>query len=149
VRDLPYGITIIKFYDEFVTCCLAVIIPAEEPMQKLIILIGPVADTIEFSEGWPEFLHYAEEMPNFVREATIRVHANLYGDQDIRMIHELFFENQELLQQALASNPGQLAGAILQKITNGQMSLLTAEHKEDDAENLRKYREARSDAETQ
>lgn len=118
-------------------------------MQKLIILIGPVADTLEFSEGWPEFLHYAEVMPKLVREATIRVHATLYGDQELSMIHELFFVNQEDLQSALASDPGGLAGAILQKITGGQVTLLTAEHKEDDAVNLRKYREANSDVETQ
>ncbi len=118
-------------------------------MQKLIILIGPIADTLEFSEGWPDFLHHAEEMPNLVREATIRVHAKLYGDDEISMIHELFFDTQEDLQNALASPSGRLAGHILQKITNGQVTLLTAEHKEDDAENLRKYREAKSDVETQ
>lgn len=118
-------------------------------MQKLIILIGPIADTLEFSEGWPEFLHHAEEMPDLLREATVRVQASLYGDQDIHMIHELFFETQDALQRALASDPGRLAGGIVQKITCGQMTLLTAEHKEDDIENLRKYREAKSDVETQ
>ncbi len=118
-------------------------------MHKLIILIGPVADTLAFSEGWPEFLHHAEEMPGLLREATIRVQASLYGDQDIRMIHELFFETQDDLEKALAAPPGRLAGSHLQRITGGEVTLLTAEHKEDDIENLRKYRQAKSDVETQ
>ena len=118
-------------------------------MQKLIILIGPVADTLSFSEGWPEFLHHAEDMPGLIREAAIRVYASLYGDQDIRMIHELFFETQDALEQALAAPQGRLAGYLLQKITGGQVTLLTAEHKEDDIENLRKYRQAKSDADPQ
>ena len=117
-------------------------------MHKLIILIGPIADTLEFSEGWPEFLHHAEEMPGLLREATVRVQASLYGEQDIRMIHELFFESQDALENALAAPPGRLAGYILQKLTDGQMTLLAAEHKEDDIENLRKYKEGKSDAET-
>lgn len=118
-------------------------------MHKLIMLIGPVADTLEFSEGWPDFLHQAEEMPGLIREATIRVQANLYGDQDIHMIHELFFETQEALQSALTSPHGRAAGVILQKITGGQMNLLTAEHKEDDIENLRRYRQDEPDADSQ
>lgn len=118
-------------------------------MHKLIILIGPVADTPEFSEGWPEFLHHAEDMPGLLREATIRVHDTLFGNQDYRMIHELFFDSQQALQSALASPQGRLAGHILQKITAGQLHLLTAEHKEDDIENLRKYKNEAEDADSQ
>ena len=118
-------------------------------MHKLIILIGPIADTLEFSEGWPEFLHHAEEMPGLIREAAIRVQATLYGDQDISMIHELFFETQEALENALAAPQGRLAGYILQNITEGKVTLLTAEHKEDNIENLRKYREGKPDADSQ
>jgi hypothetical protein len=118
-------------------------------MHKLIILIGPVSETPEFSEGWPEFLHHAEDMPGLIREATIRVQATLFGDQDIRMIHELFFESIEALKVALAAPSGRMAGYILQQITGGKLTLLTAEHKEDDIENLRKYKEGKSDAGTQ
>lgn len=118
-------------------------------MYKLIILIGPVADSPQFAEGWPEFLHHAEEMPGLLREATIRIQASLFGDRDIRMIHELFFENAEDIQTALASSHGQAAGQILQKITNGNISLMTAEHKEDQIENLRQYKQGEKDADTE
>jgi len=119
------------------------------PMHKLILLVGAVADSRGFNEGWPEFLHHAEEMPGLIREAAIRVNATLFGDQDIRLIHELFFETQEALRSALISPQGRLAGGILQRITGGQVTLLTAEHREDDIENLRKYRQGKADADSQ
>ncbi len=118
-------------------------------MQKLIILIGPIADTPEFSEGWPEFLHHAEDMPGLLREATVRIHDTLFGNQEIALIHELFFDSSQDLQTALASPQGRVAGHVLQKITAGQLSLLNAEHKEDDIENLQKYKQEAQDADTQ
>lgn len=119
-------------------------------MYKLIILLGPVSETASFREGWPEFLHQAEGMPGLEREATVQVqNPPLFGDQDIRVIHELFFENQNSLQRAMASPPGQAAGQILQKISGGDLTLLIAEHKEDSGENLRKYSQESSNADTQ
>ncbi|MBE9525054.1 MAG: EthD family reductase [Chloroflexi bacterium] len=118
-------------------------------MHKLIILIDGIAETTAFGESWPEFLHLAESMPGLVREATVRVDTVLYGSQQISMIHELFFNNQGDLRQALISKQGQDAGKILQKITDGRMTLLIAEHKEDDIDNLRKYHQGNGDADTQ
>jgi len=109
-------------------------------MYKLMILIGPVAETSHFAEGWPEFLHHAEAMPGLKREATIRVQALLFGEQDIRMIHELFFESYDALETAMGSLAGQAAGQVLQRLTQGQMTLLAAEHKEDDLDNIRRYK---------
>jgi hypothetical protein len=118
-------------------------------MYKLIILIDPIADTAAFGKTWPEFLHLAESMPGLVREATVRVQTILYGDQQINMIHELFFNTLDDLQRALASTQGQAAGKILQKITSGRMMLLTAEHKEANIANLRKFRQGNTDADFQ
>jgi len=118
-------------------------------MYKLIILIDPIADSSAFGETWPEFLHLAESMPGLVREVTVRVQAILYGDQQISMIHELFFNTQDDLQHALASTQGQAAGKTLQKITRGRMLLLTAEHKEDNIANLRKFHQGNADADFQ
>lgn len=118
-------------------------------MFKIIILIGPVAETPAFGEEWPQFLHHAEAMPGLLREATIRVKQAFYGESDIRMIHELYFENRPKLNMAMASHPGQAAGQVLQQITGGQMNLLVAEHKEDSIENLRSYRQENSHADSQ
>ncbi len=112
-------------------------------MHKLVILIGPVADTEAFQEGWPRFLHHAEEMPGLLREASSQVRSRLYGGAgDFRMIHELFFESPEALEAAMRSSHGKAAGEILQDLTGGQMTLLTADHTEDAIENIRSYRQS-------
>lgn len=108
-------------------------------MHKLIILIEPQAEGPLFDEHWPEFLHQAERMPGLLREATVRVLRPLYGDHPVSMIHELFFASQQDLYLALGSPAGQAAGQLIQQITDGYVTLLVAEHKEDDAENLRRY----------
>ena len=118
-------------------------------MHKLIIMIGPIADTPSFSDGWPQFLRHAEDMPGLLREASVRVQNTLFGDQDIRMIHELFFATSQGLQSALASPQGRIAGHVLQNITQGEVTLLAAEHKEDDIENLRRYKQESEDVDPQ
>ena len=75
-----------------------------------------------------------------MREATVRVTTQLFGDHPVGMVHELFFENQHDLHAAMSSPEGEAAGQILQQLTQGLMTLLIAEHREDDIENLRQYR---------
>jgi uncharacterized protein (TIGR02118 family) len=108
-------------------------------MYKLIILIKIPKDPLRFDETWPAFLHQAEKMPGLVREATVRVSNILFGNDQIYMIHELFFETQNELQAAMESPQGQTCGRILQKITGGRMTLMVAEHKEDDIANIQNY----------
>ena len=108
-------------------------------MHKLIILIEPPRDRELFEDSWPQFLHHAERMPGLKREATIRVQNVLFGSEEIDMIHELYFDSVEELREAMASEEGQQTGAVLQRMTGGRMTLLVAEHKEDDIENIRKY----------
>ena len=110
-------------------------------MHKLMILIPPDAEGPALDAGWPEFLHHAERMPGLIREATVRVTSQLFGDHSVGMMHELFFEDQLALQKAMRSPEGLEAGQILQQITQGRMTLLLAEHREDDIENLKQYRQ--------
>jgi uncharacterized protein (TIGR02118 family) len=109
-------------------------------MHKLIVLIPPAIEGPAFDDGWPEFLHNAERMPGLIREATVRVTSQLFGDHPVGMIHELFFADQTALQEAMHSPEGLAAGEILQQLTQGKMTLLIAEHHEDNIENLQRYR---------
>ncbi len=106
-------------------------------MFKLVILIQSSVEWLDFEQNWPEFLKRAEQMPGLVREATSPVHAKMHGDLDVAMMHELFFESKIALQAAMASPEGQEAGQVLQTITGGQVTLLFAEHLEDELENIR------------
>jgi len=117
-------------------------------MYKLIIMVETPDDSFEFDKAWPSFLRQAEKMPGLIREATMRVSNTLFGNLDLYMLHELFFNTQEGVQEAMDSPQGQVAGHILQKITRGRMVLLVAEHREDDMGNIRKYQIEEPDADT-
>ena len=110
-------------------------------MYKLMIIIPSTIADPALDSGWPDFLHAVESMPGLRREATVRVSACLYGEQEIGIFHELFFDTLADLQDAMGSPEGLAAGQMIQQLTRGQMTLLIAEHREDDIENLQKYRQ--------
>ena len=107
-------------------------------MYKLIILLpGPEG----LPEDWHLFLHQAEVLPGLRREATSHVLHPLYGESDVVILHELFFDDLAALEKALASPNGTEAAKILHSITKGRVTLLIAEHKEDAIENIHKFRD--------
>ncbi len=109
-------------------------------MHKLVILIHPSSSWKVGEDEWPAFLHLAESMPALRREATSRVERFLYGEPVVVHMHELFFETLEQAERAMASLQGQQAGALLQRMSGGQMTLFIADHKEDEIANLLKYK---------
>lgn len=108
-------------------------------MYSLVILIEKPDDWAAFDEAWPQFLHHAERMPGLRLEATSRVDSVLYGNSNLALMHELFFDTADAARQAMASSEGREAGQVLQTITKGRMTLFFAEEKRDDMENIRKY----------
>ena len=108
-------------------------------MYKLVILIGAQQDLLRFEQGWPLFLAQAEKMPGLRKEAHSQVAAKIYGDADVSMIHEMYFETKAEMEQAMASEEGQAAGRILQVITEGKVTLLFADHLEDDLEHIQSF----------
>lgn len=109
-------------------------------MYKLVILIENIENWTAFDDLWPQFLHEAESMPGLRRETTSRMDELLYGEREVGLMHELYFDSRQQAQQAMASPPGQAAGKLLQALTAGKMTLLFADHKEDDLENIRKFK---------
>lgn len=111
-------------------------------MHKLIILIEKTTDPQRLERHWPDFLRLAERLPGLRRETTSWSESLIFGDYDVTLVHELYFDTLEDLQAALASTLGQAAGRMLQFITEGKMTLLFAQHQEDDLENIRKHQKA-------
>lgn len=109
-------------------------------MYKLVILLKPLDEWEAFEAEWPRFLHLVESMPGLKREAVSRVESYLYGDSATIQMHELFFDTLEEAERAMASSQGQEAGRLLQEMTGGRMELFIADHKEDEIENIRKYK---------
>jgi hypothetical protein len=111
-------------------------------MHKLVILIEPLPNLEEFHALWPEFLRHAESMPGLVKEAASQVEKSLFGERIYSYMHELYFNSLSDLQRALSSPAGQAAGHTLHRITRDHLVLFIAETKEEDAENLVRYRQA-------
>ena len=109
-------------------------------MYKLVILIEKIEDWPAFEGLWPQFLHQAESMPGLRRETTSQVDSLIFGECEFALIHELYFDSRQDAHQAMASSYGEAAGRLLQTLTGGRMTLLFADHKEDDLENIRKFK---------
>lgn len=105
-------------------------------MYKLVILFHGDADPT-LDARWPQFLAQAEAMPGLRREAHCRVAQTLYGKEQISLLHELYFDTLADLQAGMASAAGVAAGRLLQAISAGQFSLLVADHRQDEVQNLR------------
>jgi hypothetical protein len=116
-------------------------------MHKFVIMIEEQEDWTRFETQWPAFLRLAESLPGLQREATSRVEHHLFGRCAFVQVHELFFNTRLEAEQALASPEGMAAGRLLQQISAGRLTLFLADHKEDDMENIRKYRAGEKTAE--
>jgi uncharacterized protein (TIGR02118 family) len=117
-------------------------------MYKLVILIEPQTHWQEFERVWPEFLKRAEKMPGLLRETTSPVDRLLHGHYHVAMIHELYFESMEAAKQAMATPAGEEAGKVLQIITAGKVTLLFADHMEDDLVNIQEHQKKDTAPET-
>jgi hypothetical protein len=115
-------------------------------MYKLIILVQVQENSAHFNKRWPEFLAKAELMPGLIREVTSRVDRVLYGEIAVEMVHELYFDSLKAAASAMGSAEGELAGQILQDITGGKVSLLLADHSQDELSNIRRHKQKEDDA---
>ena len=110
-------------------------------MYKLIILIQAQGNSARFNQRWPEFLAQAERMPGLLREVTSRVDRVLFGETAVEMVHELYFDSLKAAADAMGSLEGERAGQVLQEITGGEVTLLLADHSQDELSNIRRHQE--------
>ena len=114
------------------------ILPDYQPMTyQLLILIPLTVEIQSFDEGWPEFLKSAEKMPGLLEESVNRIDNCIFGQNQLRRIYSFSFQDRSSLEKALLSPPGEKAGKLLHKITQGNMILISGEYKQDYLENIR------------
>lgn len=101
-------------------------------MHKLMILVDPHENETQFDMVWPDFIVLTAHLPGLRRETTSRITFQMFGQHTFSLIHELFFDSPEAARQALNSPVGVQAGQTLQRITGGHVTLLLADHLEDD-----------------
>ena len=110
-----------------------------EPMYKLVILIEPQAESARFDGNWPRFLAEAEQMPGLRREVTSRVDRVVHGKFGVHIMHELYFDSLSAAAEAMGSLHGERAGQILQEITGGKVTLLLADHLQDELGHIKRH----------
>lgn len=108
-------------------------------MVKLVIFFEPPDDIQAFEASWQTFLRQAEKMPGLRKETVGRVERFLYGSHSVFQIHEFYFDSIKEAEEAMASPQGVEAGKLLQAMTGGRVTLLFADHKEDDLEHIRRH----------
>jgi uncharacterized protein (TIGR02118 family) len=111
-------------------------------MYKLVILVEPQEDAARFDSRWPLFLAEAERMPGLRREVTSRVDRVLHGNFHAHLMHELYFDSLKDAAEAMGSPQGERAGQVLQEISGGKVSLLFADHLQDELAHIRKHQPA-------
>lgn len=111
-------------------------------MYKLVILVEPQDDAAQFDARWPRFLAEVERMPGLRREVTSRVDRMLHGSYPVQLIHELYFDSLAAVAEAMGSLQGEKAGQVLQEISGGKVTLLFADHLQDDLAHIRSYQPA-------
>ncbi|MCW5874624.1 MAG: EthD family reductase [Anaerolineales bacterium] len=107
-------------------------------MYKLVILVEPQEDAAHFDSHWPLFLAEAEKMPGLRREVTSRVDRVLHGSYPVHLVHELFFDSLAAVAEAMGSPEGERAGQVLQEISGGKVTLLFADHMQDELAHFRR-----------
>jgi uncharacterized protein (TIGR02118 family) len=113
-------------------------------MYKLVILIEAQEDSARFDSRWPQFLAFAEKMPGLRREVTSHVDRVLHGNFHPHLMHELFFDSLKAATEAMASVEGSAAGQVLQDISGGKVTLLLADHSQDDLAHIRRHAETQN-----
>jgi uncharacterized protein (TIGR02118 family) len=101
-------------------------------MYKLMVIFHQTSDTSGLEQLWSEtFVAQAERMPGLRRVAVSRVRGRLVEQTQIHLIHEFFFDDEAALHSALASQEGQAAGQALMEFAAQTVTLLVAEHLEE------------------
>ncbi|MCK4800604.1 MAG: hypothetical protein KAS84_01325 [Anaerolineales bacterium] len=114
-------------------------------MYQLVLLLPTSVNLEEFDETWPSFLKVAEQMPGLIKESVSRVDQLIYGSEFISRIYTFTFPDQEALEKALVSTPGERAGRLIHDLTDGKVILLTARYQEDFLNHIQSFTSPEND----
>jgi uncharacterized protein (TIGR02118 family) len=102
-------------------------------VHKLMVLFQSSEDSLALETQWSdEFVARAERMPGLRRVSVSRTMGGPGGAIDLRLLHELFFDDLAALKAALASPEGQEAGKALMGFAGEHVSVYFAQHFEED-----------------
>ncbi len=101
-------------------------------MHKLMVVFTSPEDALRLETQWStEFVARAERMPGLRRVSVSRIVGGPGGAADLHLVHELYFDDLEALQAAVASAQGQEAGQALIGFAGAEVSVYFAQHMEE------------------
>jgi uncharacterized protein (TIGR02118 family) len=102
-------------------------------MHKLMVVFHSSGDPLTLETQWSEeFVKRAEQMPGLRRVAVSRVVGGPGGGLNLHLVHELFFDDLQAIETALASQEGQEAGKALISLAGDNVSIYFAQHLEEE-----------------
>lgn len=97
-------------------------------MVKLVALYRIPDDPAAFdSRYFGEHLPLAQKMPGLLRTEVARITGSPGGESEYYMMAELYFDNMEAAQAAMASEESKAAARVLRDIARGLVSFHLAE----------------------
>ncbi len=105
-------------------------------MQKLILIFHESQQGADYLIGWStRFVPLAERMPGLRRVTVSHIEGGPGGAVDVRLIHELYFDDRAALTAAMVSPEGMAAGQALVELLGAEpdrVEMFFAEHQEED-----------------
>lgn len=96
-------------------------------MIKFIILFEQPDNAEKFENVYQDFLALVERMPNIQRRQVVHITGSPQGAPQVLRILELYFDSQQLMQEALMTPVGQEAGKELRRLPGDSYKLLFAD----------------------
>lgn len=96
-------------------------------MIKFAIYFKTPQNDTKFENTYQDFLALVERMPHIQRRQVVHVLGSPQGKPIYNRSLELYFNDQDILQQALLSPQGQEAGKELAKFENGTIDIFYGE----------------------
>ena len=96
-------------------------------MIKFIILFEQPDNAEKFENVYQDFLALVERMPNIQRRQVVHITGSPQGAPQVLRILELYFDSQQLMQEALMTPVGQEAGNELRRLPGDSYKLLFAD----------------------
>ena len=104
-------------------------------MYKLTLLFHDNPAIPDLMERWSsEFVPLADKLPGLRLVGVSHVEGGPAGPSDIRLIHDLIFDDAAAMTAAMQSPEGVAAGQALVRLTKnapGCLTMLFADHKQD------------------
>jgi len=96
-------------------------------MVKFMVMFHRPGNLAAFENDYTLFLSLVEQMPDILRRQVVDVIGSPTGKARYYRILEVYFDSQDVMENALKTETGQRAGAALNRFPAGAVEMLFAD----------------------